>query len=350
MHVPDHFLDPATSVATVVAAGAALGIAGARLRRTPSSPSPALVAATTAAVFGLQMLNFPVADGTSGHLLGGALAAAVLGPWWGMISVTLVLLVQAVGFADGGLTALGTNVLLMAVVGVLVGWATSRAVLALVRRQAVDRRPGAGLIGLAAGVGGAVSVVAASAVFTVLFALGGTAEVPLGALAGAMLGVHALIGVGEALITGVVVAAVALVAPGAMALAQVGAPAPESRVPGARTAGVRAAGVRAADVRAAGVPAAGARAAGVLGVVAVVAAGVLSALASGLPDGLEATALSLGFADAAGEHWLAAWPLAGYGDATGLFVGLAGLAGVALCGVAALGTSRALSSPRPVDA
>jgi len=309
MHVPDHFLDPATSAATVLAAGAALSIAGTRIRRARSATSPAVVAATTAAVFGLQMLNFPVLDGTSGHLLGGALAAAVLGPWWGMVSVTLVLLVQAVAFADGGLTALGTNVLLMAVVGVAVGWAVSRAVLALAGRGG---RTGAGLIGLAAGLGGAVSVVAASAVFTLLFAVGGAVEVPIDALAGAMLGVHTLIGVGEALITAVIVAVLALVAPGSLALAPSGVPVPP------------------------------ARAAAALGVVAVTAAGVLSAVASSLPDGLEATAVSLGFADAAGEHWLAGWPLAGYGDAAGLFVGMAGLMGVALCLLASFAAGKAI--------
>lgn len=308
MHVPDHFLDPATSVATAAVAAVALTVAARRIRSRGVPARPALIAATTAAVFGLQMLNFPVSGATSGHLLGGALAAAVLGPWWGMISVTLVLAIQAVAFADGGITALGTNVVLMAVTGVLVGWAVSRAVVALTRGR------NAATLAVAAGLGGAVSVVAASAVFTGLFAIGGTTDVPLASLAGGMLGVHALIGVGEAVLTGAVIALVAVVAPGALALD--GRPEPAAQT----------------------------RAAGVLGVVAVVAAGALSAVASALPDGLEATALNLGFADAAGEHWLAGLPLADYGDAAGLFVGVAGLAGVALCVVAAWCVVKALTS------
>lgn len=250
MHVPDHFLDPATSVATATVAAVGLTVAARRIRRLGTPTRPALVAATTAAVFGLQMLNFPVSGATSGHLLGGALAAAVLGPWWGMICVTLVLVVQAVAFADGGITALGTNVVLMAVVGVLVGWAVSRGVAAVIR----GRNPAT--LAVAAGLGGAVSVVATSAVFTGLFAVGGTTEVPLVSLAGSMLGVHALIGVGEAVLTGAVVALVALVAPGALAL-------DARREPPAQT-----------------------RAAWVLGLVAVVAGGALSAVASALPDGL----------------------------------------------------------------
>lgn len=295
-------------MATAGVAVAALAVAVRRLRVPGSSTRPGLIAATTAAVFGLQMLNSPVSGVTSGHLLGGALAAAVLGPWWGMISVTLMLLVQAVVFADGGITALGANVAQMAVTGVLVGWAVSRAVVALARGR------NAATLAVAAGLGGAASVVAASAVFTGLFAIGGTTEVPLASQAGGMLGVHALIGVGKAVLTGVVIALVAVVAPGALALD--GSPEPAAQT----------------------------RAAGVLGVVAVVAAGALSAVASALPDGLEATALNLGFADAAGEHWLAGLPLADYGDAAGLFVGVAGLAGVALCVVAALGIVKALTS------
>lgn len=305
MHVPDHFIDPATSVATAGVAVAALAVAVRRLRVPGGSTRPGLIAATTAAVFGLQMLNFPVSGATSGHLLGGALAAAVLGPWWGMISVTLVLLVQALAFADGGITALGTNVVLMAVAGVLVGWAVSRAVASLTRRT------GALALALSAGVGGAASVLAASALFTGLYAIGGTVEVPVGDLASAMLGTHSLIGIGEAVLTGGIVALVAVVAPGAIAI----------------------------DARPQ--PAAQARAAVALGVVAVVAAGGLSALASALPDGLEATALKLGFADAAGEALLAG-PLAGYGDAAGLFVGVAGLVGVAVCVAAALAVATGL--------
>lgn len=160
------------------------------------------------------MLNYPVASGTSGHLMGGALAAALVGPWLGMLSVTVVLLVQSLAFADGGITALGTIVLLMAVIGTLVGWAVTRGSLALLRGRAAP---------LAAGAGALASVPVSAAVFVGLFAAGGTVSVPVGELASQMLGVHLLIGAGEALITAGVVALVLAVAPGSTRVQEVAA-------------------------------------------------------------------------------------------------------------------------------
>ncbi|WP_163276457.1 energy-coupling factor ABC transporter permease, partial [Cellulomonas iranensis] len=216
-----------------------------------------MIAATTATVFGLQMLNYPVTAGTSGHLIGGALAAALLGPAWGLLSVTVVLTVQALLFADGGLTALGTNVTLMAVVGVLVGWAVSRGVVALARDD--GRRPEVrALAPAAAAAGGAAGVLAAAAAFVGLYAVGGTVGVPLGALTAQMLGVHALVAVGEAVITGAVVAVVAALRPDAVALT-----APDG-VPARAGAGVPASA---------------------LGGLAALAAVVLSSVAAATPDG-----------------------------------------------------------------
>lgn len=128
MHVPDHMLNDPTSAATGAVACAAIAYAAYRSREDLTRQRIALTAATGAVVFALQMVNYPVAAGTSGHLMGGVLAAALVGPWLGMLAVTLVLLVQATLFADGGLTALGTNTLLMAVTGVAVGWAVTQAV------------------------------------------------------------------------------------------------------------------------------------------------------------------------------------------------------------------------------
>ena len=121
-------------------------------------------------VFAAQMINFPVAGGTSGHLLGGALAAVLVGPWTATLCVTVVLLVQALVFADGGLTALGTNITLMALVGVWVGW----GVFAMARAVLPSR---GGSVPVAAAVGALVSVPAAAAVFAGLFLVGGTAPV-----------------------------------------------------------------------------------------------------------------------------------------------------------------------------
>ncbi|ADG73624.1 cobalamin (vitamin B12) biosynthesis CbiM protein [Cellulomonas flavigena DSM 20109] len=327
MHVPDQYLSDPVSAVTAVVAGAAVAGAAVHARRAGHAPHPALVGATTAAVFGLQMLNYPVAAGTSGHLLGGALTAALLGPAWGVLSVTVVLAVQALVFADGGLTALGTNTLLMAVVGTLVGWAAARGVLTLLRRgeerARAGRAAGAAVAPCAAAAGGAAGVVAAAAAFVALYALGGTVPVATGALTGQMLGVHLLVGVGEAVITGAVVAVVVALRPEVLALTATPGDRPEARV---RSAAL--------------VPA------GALAGVAVLAAVALSPLASAAPDGLEATAERVGFAGAARDHALAGAPLADYGDAGGILVGVAGVVGVVACLALAAALARAVVGRR----
>lgn len=206
MHVPDGFLDVPTSVATGVVAAAGVALALRRSRGEVDDRVAPLAGLVATFVFAAQMLNFPVGAGTSGHLIGGALAAVLVGPWVATLCLTVVLLVQALVFADGGLTALGTNVVLMAIVGVWVGW----AVFAVARRVLPAR---AGSVPVAASVGALVSVPAAAAVFTGLFAIGGTAPVELGALLTAMLSWHVVIGIGEAVITGLVVSAVLSVRP-----------------------------------------------------------------------------------------------------------------------------------------
>ena len=206
MHVPDGFLDAPTSVVTgaVAAAGVGLALRGARKELDDRTAPMAGLVATF--VFATQMLNFPVGAGTSGHLLGGALAAVLVGPWTGLLCVSVVLIVQALLFADGGITALGTNITLMAIVGVLVGWLVFRALqLVLPRRLA--------FVAPAAFVGALVSVPVAALAFVGLYAVGGTAPIPLDTLTTAMLGWHVLIGVGEAVITGLVVGSVIAVRP-----------------------------------------------------------------------------------------------------------------------------------------
>lgn len=206
MHVPDGFLDVPTSAATAVvaAAGVALALRGAR-RELDERTAP-LAGLTATFVFAAQMVNFPVAAGTSGHLLGGALAAVLVGPWTATLCISVVLIVQALLFADGGVTALGTNVLLMAVVGVWVGWGVF-----LLARTALPKRRS--LIPVASAIGALVSVPAAALTFAALFMVGGTAPVEPGMLFAAMGGAHVLIGIGEAVITGLVVSAVVGVRP-----------------------------------------------------------------------------------------------------------------------------------------
>nr|ASV47113.1 cobalt ABC transporter permease [uncultured bacterium] len=206
VHVPDGFFDAPVSVGAGLVAAAAVGVALRGSRRELGDERVAPLAGLVAAfVFAVQMLNFPVAAGTSGHLLGGALAAILAGPWTGVLCIAVVLLVQLF-FADGGLTAYGVNVTCMAVVGALLGWLVFRGLLRVLPRTTASVVP-------AAFAGALVSVPAAALAFTGLYALGGTTDIPLGSLAAAMVGVHVLIGIGEAVITALVVSSVLAVRP-----------------------------------------------------------------------------------------------------------------------------------------
>src|SRR5215210_7791815 len=117
MHIPDGFLAPEVAVSTGVVAAGAVGHALRRADRTLDERAVPLLGVTGAFVFAAQMLNFPVAGGTSGHFLGAALAAVLLGPWVACLVLAVVLSLQAFVFADGGITALGANVLNMGVIG-----------------------------------------------------------------------------------------------------------------------------------------------------------------------------------------------------------------------------------------
>src|SRR3990170_1698899 len=128
MHVPDGFLDAPTSVATGVVAAAAVAVALRGARRELDDRTAPMAGLVAAFVFAAQMLNFPVGAGTSGHLLGGALAAVLVGPFTAALCLAVVLLVQGLLFADGGITALGTNITLFSVVAVGAGWLVFRAV------------------------------------------------------------------------------------------------------------------------------------------------------------------------------------------------------------------------------
>jgi cobalt/nickel transport system permease protein len=206
VHVPDGFLDPATSATTaaVAAAGVAVALRGAR-RELDERTAP-MAGLTAAFVFAVQMMNFPVAAGTSGHLIGGALTAVLVGPWTAVLCMTVVLLVQALVFADGGLTALGTNVTLLGLVAVVVGYAAFRGLVAVLPRNRTT-------VLVAGGVGAFLSVPVAALAFAGLFAVGGVADVGAGTVALAMGAVHLLIGAGEAVITVAVLAAVLAVRP-----------------------------------------------------------------------------------------------------------------------------------------
>lgn len=205
MHIPDGFIDAPTSAAAGVVAAGGLAVC---LRRSADAledkqaPMAGLVAAF---LFAAQMLNFPVVGGTSGHLLGGVLAAVLVGPWIGALCVSVVLVIQAL-FADGGLTALGLNIVNMALVGAIVGY----GIFLLVRRLAPATRSG---VVVASGVAALLSVLLASAAFSLEYAIGGTGGASVGRVAAAMIGVHIPIGIGEAIITALTVSTVLAVRP-----------------------------------------------------------------------------------------------------------------------------------------
>ena len=206
MHVPDGFLDAPTSVATGVVAAVAVGLALRQSRRELDDRTAPLAGLVATFIFATQMLNFPVASGTSGHLLGGALAAVLVGPATGLLCMAVVFLVQCLLFADGGITALGPNILLMGIVTVVVGWGVFRLVQAVLPKRVAMVAP-------AAAAGALVSVPVAALAFVGLYAVGGTVDIPLGHLAVAMVGVHTLIGLGEAVITFLAVGSIVAVRP-----------------------------------------------------------------------------------------------------------------------------------------
>lgn len=283
MHIPSSMLQGTICPVTAAVATAGLATAGWFARRSVKHPTALRFAAVTALVFAGQMMNFPVQDGTSGHLVGGVLASLLLGVPFGVLSIAVVLAVQCLAFSDGGVAVLGANIVNMALVGAGLG-----GLIATWLRDRTGRIAGTAFASW-------FSIVLASLACSAELAWSGTA--PFATVAPAMLGTHALIGLGETLIT---LAALALLVPSAEA-------------PGAR--------------RPVLVPLAAA------GLIAL----VLSPFASPYPDGLESVAALFPFLHASAPAFVA--PMADYtfpGIASGfLSTGLAGLAGVGLVFAAA---------------
>ncbi|MEU5435514.1 energy-coupling factor ABC transporter permease [Streptomyces sp. NPDC020719] len=318
MHVPDGFINAPVSAVAGVGAACAIAVSLRGARRELDEKTAPLAGLVAAFIFAVQMLNFPVAAGTSGHLLGGALAAILVGPYTGVLCVSVVLLMQGILFADGGLTALGVNISDMAITTTVVAYAVFRGLVKVLPRK---RRS----ITVASFVAALVSVPAAALCFTAIYALGGTTDVPISKVLTAMVGVHILIGIGEAAITALTVGAVIAVRPdlvhGARGLTAplrlrvggelVDAPAPE-RVPSAARSTRR---VRAVFVFA-----------------ALLLAGFVSFYASASPDGLEKVAHDKGIDTKTKKHATESSPLAGYSvkdiGNNRVATGLAGMIGV----------------------
>ncbi|WP_328888617.1 energy-coupling factor ABC transporter permease [Streptomyces sp. NBC_00316] len=339
MHVPDGFINaPVSAAAGVVAAGAvAVSLRGAR-RELDERTAP-LAGLVAAFIFAVQMLNFPVAAGTSGHLLGGALAAILVGPCTGVLCLSVVLLMQGILFADGGLTALGVNILDMGITTTVVAYALFRGLLHVLPRT---RRS----VTAASFVAALVSVPAAAVVFTLIYWIGGTTDIPIGKVFTAMAGVHVLIGIGEALITALTVGAVIAVRPDLVHGAH-GLTAPlKLRVGGELVD---------APARETAPVARSTRKVWVTGLVtALVLAGFVSFYASASPDGLEKVAADQGIDKKAEPHASKDSPLADYGvrDVSDARVsgGLAGVIGVGATIVVGSGVFWAVRRRRTADA
>jgi cobalt/nickel transport system permease protein len=258
LHIPDGFLSPGVYILCWAIAVVAVGLAMRRTGGEMGERRIPLMGVLAAFIFAAQMLNFPVAGGTSGHLIGGALAAILLGPWAAILVMTSVVGLQALLFQDGGLLVLGANVLNMGVISSIVGYAAFTAA----RRLLPDERLGTLVGGF---VGAWLSVLFSAAATALQLAISGTSA--FGVAMPAMLGVHVLIGIGEGLIT---MGALAFVAATRRDLLR-------GTATGTLTGRVW----------------------WLMGLLIALALALLSPLASSSPDGLERVAEDQGFIDAA---------------------------------------------------
>ena len=206
MHMSDGIVNAPTSLLFGAIAIAAVGICAVKARGELDERAVPLAGLVAAFIFAVQMVNFPILPGVSGHLLGGALAAILVGPYTGVLCIAIVLVVQSLLFADGGVTALGTNITNMALIGVAAGYATAASLYAVVRRH--NRAVPVTVVGGIAFVAAVLGTLSAATGFVVEYAIGGAAPASLATVAGYLLGTHALIGVGEGVITAVTVMAI----------------------------------------------------------------------------------------------------------------------------------------------
>lgn len=211
MHMSDGLVTAPTSIVFGVIAAAGLAVCARRARNELDERTVPLAGLVASFIFAAQMVNFPVLPGVSGHLLGGALAAILVGPFTGALCIAIVLVVQSLLFADGGVSALGTNITNMALIGVAAAYLSACAFAALLRRGSARLEvPRLGVVAFLCAV---IATVAAAAGFVIEYAIGGAGTTSLAAVTGFLLGTHLLIGVGEGVITAVTVLAVARARP-----------------------------------------------------------------------------------------------------------------------------------------
>ena len=306
MHIPDGFIDGKTALTTAALAVAGVGLALRQVKRELPPRRVPLLGLSAAFLFAAQMLNFPVAGGTSGHLLGGVLVASLLGPAAAVVVLTTVLIVQCFLFADGGVSALGANVFNMALLGTVGGWAVFRTLSGCL--------PGTRGQVAAVAFAGWCSTVLASLACAGQLAWSGTVAWSVGFTA--MAGIHMLIGLGEGLIGALVFLAIARTRPDLVS-----------------AAGPNSAPVRAGNFIWFGL------------IVSLGLAMFVAPFACPWPDGLEAIAAKLGFAHKAAGPVLPApvpdYVMPGFKSPTAA-IAVAGAAGILVVFGLALLLSRAL--------
>jgi cobalt/nickel transport system permease protein len=211
MHIPDGFINTSTAVVTWAASAGGVGYSVRRMSRELQEKQVPLMGVTAAFIFAAQMMNFTVAGGTSGHLLGAAIATILLGPWAGCLVLTAVLAVQALLFQDGGLIALGANIFNMGIVGVAVAWVVYHGLKRLLGEMTWTTF-------VSAFAAAWLSVVCASLAASAELCISGMS--PAKVVFPAMGLVHMFIGIGEGLITTAVLAFLRAVRPDLLAMRQ----------------------------------------------------------------------------------------------------------------------------------
>jgi cobalt/nickel transport system permease protein len=201
MHMPDGLINAPVSIGAAVIAAGAITVGLKKSKGTLDSQTAPLAGLVAVFIFAFQMMNFPVAAGTSGHLMGGALASILVGPYVAILVMTVVISLQALVFADGGLSALGLNLLNMGIVSIVVSALLFAGLMKLLPKTRTS------IIGVSATVA-FISVLASAGAFVFEYSLGGNATYNIASVLISVMSVHVLIGIGEAIITGLTIGAI----------------------------------------------------------------------------------------------------------------------------------------------
>lgn len=201
MHVPDGLLNTPTAIGAGIVTASIVGVSIRGARTEMGDRSAPLAGLLAAAIFALQLISFPIVGGTGAHLLGGTLAAILIGPCAGLLCLTVVEIVQSLMFGDGGITGLGASILCMDIAPIIVGFGIYQTLQRLLPKTNKS-------VSVTAGISAFFSVIAGATVFVVLYEIGGATSIPLRTVATGVLGAHLIIATIEAILTTVAIRAV----------------------------------------------------------------------------------------------------------------------------------------------